>query len=108
MKRVIDLCNLGDLEADYESGVWADHDEKTHGPIDTEENREDYPEGFDWSCCDKPGDEPGCKVGHHHSLVDLSKKGKYSLDTESVIGADEVDDSDDYDEEEDEDEGVDE
>lgn len=33
--------------------------------IDTPKMREDFPEGFFWSCCGALGQEPGCKVGLH-------------------------------------------
>ncbi|KAJ5025211.1 hypothetical protein J3E72DRAFT_386423 [Bipolaris maydis] len=56
----------GDLEPDYENDFWADHDEDCHGIIDTPEMREDYPEGFMWTCCNKLGDAPGCKQTRHH------------------------------------------
>lgn len=52
----------GELEVDYESDTWADHDERCHGPIDTKAHRREYPEGFKWSCCDAAGDEPGCET----------------------------------------------
>lgn len=47
--------HLGDLEPNYESGFWADTDEKIHGKIDTNTSRREYPEGFIWTCCRKIG-----------------------------------------------------
>jgi hypothetical protein len=56
----------GELEADDEADIWADHEERTHGPIDTEQNRKDHPEGFIWSCCDEfLGATEGCQTGPH-------------------------------------------
>ncbi|EMD94608.1 hypothetical protein COCC4DRAFT_75017 [Bipolaris maydis ATCC 48331] len=55
----------GELEVDYEGDFWADHDERCHGTIDTQDMREVYPEGFIWSCCDELGTEPGCKETRH-------------------------------------------
>ena len=55
-----DYHHPGDLEIDYDSGVWDDWDERCHGPIDSQSNRREYPDGFVWSCCDKQGDEGGC------------------------------------------------
>jgi len=51
----------GDLEVDWEGDHWADHDERCHGPIDTNSNRCEYPEGFKWSCCGKLGGSAGCQ-----------------------------------------------
>ncbi|KXX77416.1 hypothetical protein MMYC01_206057 [Madurella mycetomatis] len=55
----------GSLEPDYDSEFWADHDENCHGVIDSDFCREEYPEGFIWSCCDKIGTEPGCRFSRH-------------------------------------------
>jgi hypothetical protein len=44
---------------DYEGDFWTDHDENCHGVIDTDDMREEYPEGFIWTCCEKSGDEEG-------------------------------------------------
>ncbi|KAI0861784.1 hypothetical protein F4860DRAFT_159117 [Xylaria cubensis] len=65
----------GNLEVDYDSDVWADHDENCHGPIDTDENRLEYPEGFVWSCCDKLGHRSGCTRGRHNALS--GSRGRY-------------------------------
>lgn len=56
---------LGELEVDWQSDAWADHDERCHGPI--EDMRDQCPEGFTWSCCDESGVELGCKVGRHEA-----------------------------------------
>jgi hypothetical protein len=53
------------MEVDYDADTWADHDENCHGPLDTKSNRRDYPEGFEWSCCDNSGDAPGCEETTH-------------------------------------------
>ena len=58
----------GDLEVDYDH--WPDHDERCHGPIDTNSNRREYPSSFRWSCCEALGDEGGCEKGEGESLVD--------------------------------------
>lgn len=56
----------GEMEPDYDSGFWADNDEDCHGPVDSKENREDYPEGFIWDCCEEKGNEStGCETGFH-------------------------------------------
>ena len=53
----------GDLEADEDAFV--DWDENCHGPIDCDENREEYPENFTWSCCDLDGRSEGCEKAEH-------------------------------------------
>jgi len=44
---------------------FADHDYKTHGPVDTEENRSAYPEYFIFLCYENAGTHEGCMMGHH-------------------------------------------
>lgn len=56
---------VGDLEPDYEGDFWADHDEDCHGEIDSDDMRKEFPEGFRWDCCNKLGDEPGCRTTEH-------------------------------------------
>ena len=51
----------GELEFDYESSTWDDWDERCHGPRDTNSHRNEYPDGFRWSCCGEPGDAEGCE-----------------------------------------------
>jgi hypothetical protein len=59
------LSALGIREADYESHIWADHDERCHGRID--DLKDEFPEGFIWECCEKGGDEEGCEVDMHQA-----------------------------------------
>jgi len=48
---------------DHESEAWDDHyGDEIH---DSEDMREDNPEGFMWSCCEKAIDDPGCARGAH-------------------------------------------
>ncbi|KAI4694380.1 hypothetical protein J4E81_006597 [Alternaria sp. BMP 2799] len=54
-----------DLEIYNDEDFWTDHDEDCHGEIDTEEMREEYPEGFVWSCCKGYGDAKGCRTDPH-------------------------------------------
>jgi len=56
--------HTGDVEVDEEQ--FPDHDERCHGPMDTDENRRSFPEGFYWNCCEGQGaNHPGCQVGRH-------------------------------------------
>ncbi|KAK5993806.1 hypothetical protein PT974_07243 [Cladobotryum mycophilum] len=94
------IYHNGELEVDYDGDAWADHDERCHGTIDTDEMREEHPDGFVWSCCDKSGEEKGCKFGRHQADPAKSKKESYeseSTDTE----ADEEGSFDDEDDDED-------
>ncbi|KAH9928666.1 uncharacterized protein B0H18DRAFT_874744 [Fomitopsis serialis] len=51
-----------------------DHDEDVHGPMDTPENRESFPESFFWSCCKEDGRSHGCTEGTHVPEMPVSKK----------------------------------
>lgn len=42
------LYHPGELELIYEHTMWDDWDENVGGPMDSDENREDHPEGFLW------------------------------------------------------------
>lgn len=66
----------GRLEVDDENDFWADHDEDCHGTIDTPEMREEYPEGFFWTCCDKLGTDEGCTRGRHRAAADTRVRGR--------------------------------
>lgn len=60
---------------DWESGLWDDHDEDCHGPIDADWARDEFPDGFIWSCCNETMDKSkGCKVFMHRP--DRSKRVK--------------------------------
>ncbi|MDI1492373.1 MAG: hypothetical protein OHK93_003587 [Ramalina farinacea] len=54
-----------DGELEVNEDMFADHDEDCHGPMDSEQNRIDYPEGFAWSCCNEDGSNAGCLTGRH-------------------------------------------
>jgi hypothetical protein len=56
---------------DYESDFWADHDVRCHGPYEAFKDDPNYAEGFMWECCDKSGDDEGCKSTKHKAKVNL-------------------------------------
>jgi hypothetical protein len=87
-----DMYVSGELEVDYDADVWADHDENCHGTINTESMRVDYPEGFVWNCCDKPGDEDGCYHGRHEADPTKSRRasGEEPSDMEDYDDDDDV------------------
>lgn len=80
----------GELEVDDEGDFWADHDEDCHGLIDTEEMREQFPEGFFWDCCNEVGTAPGCTKGHHYAVE--GKRMKVTNDADSVSNDSKSDD----------------
>ncbi|KAJ3958837.1 hypothetical protein N0V92_004591 [Colletotrichum tropicale] len=88
----------GYLEVDDEGDFWADHDEDCHGKIDTDEMREEFPDGFRWDCCGQTGDAEGCHRGAHRSDQLVSKDGV------SVDQYESDEEEDDYNEDEDENE----
>ncbi|KXJ87504.1 hypothetical protein Micbo1qcDRAFT_197820 [Microdochium bolleyi] len=57
-------------EPDLKGDFWADHDEDLHGRIDSEELREEYPDGYLWTCCAETGSHPGCQRGPHKTRFD--------------------------------------
>ncbi|EIN04053.1 hypothetical protein PUNSTDRAFT_77150 [Punctularia strigosozonata HHB-11173 SS5] len=63
----------GVLEVREEEFV--DWDEDCHGPMDTPENRRDYPENFSWTCCDGSGLSEGC-VSSTHTASGPARKRK--------------------------------
>jgi hypothetical protein len=36
--------------------------------------RKEFPEGFIWSCCEKSGEEKGCRVSAHRADVEGGKR----------------------------------
>lgn len=98
-----DAMSLDYLVPLYDSIIWADTDEDYHGPIDTEENKQQFPEGFEWSCCGTNGadsykhedvssdgedadEDPedrvarlgrGCCLGRHVELDNKQKRRRY-------------------------------
>ncbi|KAH8879663.1 hypothetical protein GQ53DRAFT_755744 [Thozetella sp. PMI_491] len=82
----------GDMEVIDE--LWPDHDERCHGPIQTRENMEECPEGFEWTCCGRPTTEPGCRKGWHKSATakhpkydDSRSFGEPTTDEESEVSS---------------------
>lgn len=62
----------GQAEPDYDDETWADMYEGD-GEITAERFFDDVPEAFIWDCCDKRGDEPGCKKDIHRAKVEKLK-----------------------------------
>ena len=56
---------------DYDSSMWDDHDERCHGRYEDFEDDSDFARGFTWSCCEKEGDDEGCKSTKHKAKVNI-------------------------------------
>ncbi|KAH9237556.1 hypothetical protein K456DRAFT_1721227 [Colletotrichum gloeosporioides 23] len=98
------IYHEGNLEPDGYHDIWADHDEDVGGPIDTSENREQFPEVFRWDCCEEPGDADGCHRGAHRTNERVHKSGCPVEDYESSEVEEEEDEEEDEDGEDEEDE----
>lgn len=84
---------------DYDSHVWADHDERCHGTINSEWCRKEYPDGYMWECCEGTGPHAvGCVKGKHEADPKRSKKGSgdYPDDQEEEDEDEDESDSEDY------------
>jgi hypothetical protein len=56
------------LEEDEGADFFADHDEDCHGRIDDDWTKTEYPEGYQWTCCEQSGTVWGCReVPRHES-----------------------------------------
>jgi hypothetical protein len=79
----------GNLDVDWDSEIWDDHDEDCHGKLDSNRLRREFPEGYIWSCCGESGGETkGCTEGKGKTIEEKYpdspkikfKKGKYYHD----------------------------
>lgn len=57
-----------------EADIWADHDPRCHGRPNDFKDDSDMAEGFVWDCCDKLGNEEGCKSTKHKATINLIVK----------------------------------
>ena len=70
--------NSGDLYVDRRGKFWDDHDERILDRIELEDMRNEYSQGFAWSCCGTSGDDDGCKAGRHvERILEESKRARY-------------------------------
>jgi hypothetical protein len=64
----------GRLDIDPTHRTWAEAEGAEYAPQnlphihDTQDNREDRPEGFQWSCCGRTGAGQGCTEGEHVAI----------------------------------------
>jgi hypothetical protein len=61
-------------EAEFDGEVWYNHDVRCHGPYEDMADEDEYAEGFLWLCCEKLGDDEGCKFTKHKAKVNLVQK----------------------------------
>ncbi|KAI0635710.1 hypothetical protein C8Q77DRAFT_587857 [Trametes polyzona] len=64
-EREPDECKYHPGELEVNEDAFVDWDEDVHGPMDTPENRESYPDNFIWTCCDLDGTKEGCTRDEH-------------------------------------------
>ncbi|KAK4450551.1 hypothetical protein QBC34DRAFT_297107, partial [Podospora aff. communis PSN243] len=57
----------GEMEFNRHSRIWLNFGTKDLHLLDTDLNRKRFPRGFTWSCCDKNGQNEGCRMGRHVS-----------------------------------------
>lgn len=81
----------GNLNINPSHRTWAASGASQHrSHHDTDENREDRPEGFSWSCCGRGGARPGCTEGEHLAVrADDRSKRRRIADAAAGAGADE-------------------
>lgn len=72
-KRLLTIA-AGKLEANEDAFV--DMEEETWGPH--EDYMEEFPENFNWTCCQQDGTTEGCNVGRHKKGPDANKKARRS------------------------------
>ncbi|KAK4897531.1 hypothetical protein LTR27_004675 [Elasticomyces elasticus] len=68
--------HTGEKEVDYDSDVWADHNDRCHGYPEALVNDPDYAWGMKWSCCGRSGDEDGCSSGGARPKVAVAKRAR--------------------------------
>ncbi|KAJ9609962.1 hypothetical protein H2200_006292 [Cladophialophora chaetospira] len=66
----------GEKIVDYESSMWDDHDDKTHGAPEMHEDDPDFQDGFNWSCCEGEIASKGCETTKHEPKVSGSRSKK--------------------------------
>ncbi|KAK2025464.1 hypothetical protein LX32DRAFT_518611, partial [Colletotrichum zoysiae] len=84
-----DACcyHPGDFELDEDLEFWDGVDDydwpAEHYQRDGESNRQDCPEGFRWSCCERVGVVEGCETGRHEGRgATTAEATTYALELE--------------------------
>ncbi|KAJ9640083.1 hypothetical protein H2201_007610 [Coniosporium apollinis] len=71
----------GRLEANEDAFV--DMEEETWGPH--EDYKEEFPENFNWTCCQQDGTTEGCNVERHEERPDAYKRARRSVTMYSIL-----------------------
>ncbi|KAI1426941.1 hypothetical protein F5Y12DRAFT_222298 [Xylaria sp. FL1777] len=58
----------GYMEVNDDASTWDDWEDWREGDPELEENKEEYPEGYRWNCCQQSGESVGCTRGQHVGL----------------------------------------
>jgi hypothetical protein len=68
------LTRIGTKDVYFEDDFWADDDIDCHGEYRDFEDDSDMAEGFRWTCCNRAGDNIGCKGTKHKAKVNMIVK----------------------------------
>lgn len=78
----VTACSYHEGELEPDDDFWAE-DPNPYLDLDSQENRENFPEGFFWNCCGVHGDEnEACMTGRHISSqkrLNMAPNGSTSL-----------------------------
>ncbi|KAI0784212.1 hypothetical protein C8Q75DRAFT_780533 [Abortiporus biennis] len=75
--RADDECIYHPGILEVNESAFPDWDEEVHGPMDTKDNRIQYPDGFTWTCCNKDGTTDGCESDQHRPGGSRKKKRRF-------------------------------
>ncbi|KAF8813394.1 hypothetical protein BYT27DRAFT_7206780 [Phlegmacium glaucopus] len=67
-------CSVHPGELKRSEDSFSDWDENSQGPMNTESNRRNYPECFQWTCCGEMELSSGCVRGEHRPAVARKRK----------------------------------
>ncbi|KAK3948184.1 hypothetical protein QBC32DRAFT_352215 [Pseudoneurospora amorphoporcata] len=81
------------MKVNHNSVTWLKVGLDSSSVANTSRNRNQYPDGFRWTCCEMPGSYEGCEVCHHKTA-----EGNDSDNSDNSDETDESDGGDDSDE----------
>ncbi|KAL9617583.1 MAG: hypothetical protein Q9160_007653 [Pyrenula sp. 1 TL-2023] len=67
-------CVWHDGEVEPIEDMFPDHDERVHGPYDQDWIRRDFPESFEYTCCEGDLNSDGCNVTRHEAKKEKASK----------------------------------
>ncbi|KAF7931090.1 uncharacterized protein EAE97_009299 [Botrytis byssoidea] len=97
------LWHPGYRTTDLEDIIWADHDSKKDGAIESLIDHPDFEDRWIWSCCSQFGSDWGCKNTRHKVLEEVEETRNIFEPTpeDSRSDCEDLEDSDSYDASED-------